>query len=624
MITDKEIKATIQSVVRGERSSADITDPSERGGGRLRLRVRQTKSGICSEWYATWQREGKRGAAKIGNYPTVDLKTARATYRRDYLPVILKGENPVGPRAVRSRGRATVQELFEAYVEYLGDRPSAVGARQMLLGKNGAVHAIGPNKPVVAVRRSHIIPLLAEIHDRGAKAQANYMRNVIHAAFGYAIRSAGSYFDKAGATDWGLEFNPVSTIPINHDAHQPGRRALDEQEFRRFWRWLESHRGANTAFDAIRIMMATGQRPCEILSLNSRRFDQQERLVRWDKTKNGRPHAIPLPRQAFDILASLPVSATGLYFNKGHDSGRFTRTYAVARLVRRYIDETGAEPFEARDIRRTWKTLAGAAGLTKAIRDRLQNHALSDVSSRHYDMWDYMREMREGMLQWERKLDEILAVQDDEPCPAKWTAETLAALNAAMGGRAWRASAQSRHHADWVGNPVAEALGFRRVGDWRERAWLQAREMGRTGVLTRIMVRDEKHREVPAMTFSAAKAEELGLATILPIQRAGPRKSSLGAQLSPEILRALREGLGGRSWRASPQAQRHPDWVGQPIAIAFNVPKVTGWQTRCVRIAFTLVSDGVLVPTTMVDQVGRTIPALVMCQGHRAGAETAA
>ena len=40
-----------------------------------------------------------------------------------------------------------------------------------------------------------------------------------------------------------------------------------------------------------------------------------------------------------------------------------------------------------RDLRRTWKTLAGKAGVPKEIRDRLQNHILQDVSSKSYDRW---------------------------------------------------------------------------------------------------------------------------------------------------------------------------------------------------------------------------------------------
>ena len=55
-----------------------------------------------------------------------------------------------------------------------------------------------------------------------------------------------------------------------------------------------------------------------------------------------------------------------------------------------------------RDLRRTWKTLAGQAGVPKEIRDRIQNHALQDVSSKNYDRWTYMPEKRAGMEKWDK------------------------------------------------------------------------------------------------------------------------------------------------------------------------------------------------------------------------------
>jgi hypothetical protein len=55
-----------------------------------------------------------------------------------------------------------------------------------------------------------------------------------------------------------------------------------------------------------------------------------------------------------------------------------------------------------RDLRRTWKTLAGKAGVPKEIVDRLQNHALQDVSSKHYDRWNYMVEKRAGVAKWDK------------------------------------------------------------------------------------------------------------------------------------------------------------------------------------------------------------------------------
>ena len=53
----------------------------------------------------------------------------------------------------------------------------------------------------------------------------------------------------------------------------------------------------------------------------------------------------------------------------------------------------------------------GEAGLSKEIRDRIQGHAFSDVSSKHYDRFDYWAEKQAAMKKWERWLN-----QQINPC----------------------------------------------------------------------------------------------------------------------------------------------------------------------------------------------------------------
>jgi hypothetical protein len=62
-----------------------------------------------------------------------------------------------------------------------------------------------------------------------------------------------------------------------------------------------------------------------------------------------------------------------------------------------------------RGLRRTWKTLAGKAGLSKEVRDRLQNHTLQDVSSKSYGRWNYMPEKSAAMVKWEKFVRAMLA-----------------------------------------------------------------------------------------------------------------------------------------------------------------------------------------------------------------------
>ncbi len=409
MITEIDIRNAIKSSTTSN-PRLELRDDGERGGGRLILVIRQLPARTLSEWYASWYREGKRCSTKIGSYPTIGLREARKLFRERYLPEILDGGNPAGPRAAKSRG-VSVRDLFEAYVENLrakGKR-SATDAERILLGPSGVVHTVGATRLAREVKPAHILPHLAAIHARGSSGQANLVRAYIRAAFAFGVKSVNSYHQGVTGTDWGLEHNPAAVITVDTDAFQPRDRFLSETEFADFWRWLCTQDDDRRGAAAVRLMMATGQRPEEILRITKARFDPDENIIEWAKTKNGHAHAIPLPRQAALILAALEPNEHGLYFwrRSFHDQPGVVST--PRRFVHRYIAEQGGEGFECRDLRRTWKTLAGAAGLSKDVRDRLQNHRHHDVSSRHYDRWSYLPEKRDGMKVWEAYMDKILA-----------------------------------------------------------------------------------------------------------------------------------------------------------------------------------------------------------------------
>lgn len=81
----------------------------------------------------------------------------------------------------------------------------------------------------------------------------------------------------------------------------------------------------------------------------------------------------------------------------------------LTRSINRLCPKIGLEPFVPKDIRRTVKTLMGFAGIRKEDRDKFQNHAMTDVSSRHYDRYDYLAEKRQVMAVWDVYLNSVLA-----------------------------------------------------------------------------------------------------------------------------------------------------------------------------------------------------------------------
>ena len=89
-------------------------------------------------------------------------------------------------------------------------------------------------------------------------------------------------------------------------------------------------------------------------------------------------------------------------------NGKILHNATIAGVIRAFCKQKEIDKFIARDIRRTFKTLAGKAGISKEIRDRLQNHALKDVSTKHYDRYDYLTEKQQGMKVWNDFLELII------------------------------------------------------------------------------------------------------------------------------------------------------------------------------------------------------------------------
>jgi integrase len=155
--------------------------------------------------------------------------------------------------------------------------------------------------------------------------------------------------------------------------------------------------------------MLTGQRVEEIARLHVDQWDAKERLIDWGKTKNGKPHTIPVPDLAGDLIRSTIPNKHGWFFPSAMDPSKPVSASTLYSFMWRQR-ERGVIPIVTnRDLRRTWKTLAGKAGVTKEIRDRLQNHTLQDVSSKSYDRYSYIAEKRQGMAKWNVYVKSLLS-----------------------------------------------------------------------------------------------------------------------------------------------------------------------------------------------------------------------
>lgn len=414
MITEASIKAAIKRAPDSGKSQITLKDDGPRGAGRLALVVRPMAGRISAEWYAIYFRDSKRTLAKIGTYPEMTLAQSREIFRDEYAPKIVAGDaikSRVGRVARVKDGGITVRELFTLYIEHLEAREaeSAYQARCTLLdGKDNAASALGENAPANSVEAAEVSAYLATIFRRGKRAMATTARAYIRAAYAWACKAKNDYTTDAGI-DLGVSINPVANVPFDIGSVKEGTRFLGVPELRDFYLWLESTAADSMASRIAMLEILTGQRCVEIRRMRSKYFDAAEAIYEWPKTKNKKPHAIPLPARAVKLLKETKPNENGLYFPNDRDPKRVMVGSAVRLRVRAFIDASGCAEFTVRDIRRTWKTLAGKAGISKEMRDRLQNHAQSDVSSKHYDRYDYMPEKLAAMKIWEAFLNDVLA-----------------------------------------------------------------------------------------------------------------------------------------------------------------------------------------------------------------------
>ena len=121
-------------------------------------------------------------------------------------------------------------------------------------------------------------------------------------------------------------------------------------------------------------------------------------------------HEYLFPNQGYDQKVKRWKDKLASGLNGKHSQGptKHMSSDMLSDNIERFCKKHQVIKFIPRDFRRTFKTLAGQLKITKEIRDRIQHHALHDVSSVHYDRYDYNEEKLEALLKLESKPHELM------------------------------------------------------------------------------------------------------------------------------------------------------------------------------------------------------------------------
>ena len=409
MLTDKQIRdAKPKNTVYRLRDTQSVV----RGFG-LTIAPSGAKSFFLSY---TSPEDGRRKQISLGKYPATKLADARRLAleyrgRIDNGTDLAREKQQVIAHNIEQRSLGTLGDLLELYIADL-EEDGKRSAKEVKRIKGKDVPSFLLLRPAHLVSRDDILDILAAIAQRGAKVHSDNVRAYLRAAFELGIHARSMTRWRGKAPRFSIEHNPVATIKRTLSRKPKGQRVLSEAEVRELW---STNLLTPQMHLAMKFILASGQRVEEVLHATWDEFDFGKRLWtipgerRKTRGKTSEPHLVPLAELHIQILKDIEKTIHDPRFLfPARGTGGPRRYDSLTKSVTVFVKNSGMPSFSARDLRRTFKTLAGSMGIPLEMRNRLQGHALVDVGSVYYDRFDYLDQKREAMEEWASCLGKII------------------------------------------------------------------------------------------------------------------------------------------------------------------------------------------------------------------------
>ncbi len=368
------------------------------------LCLRVTDKGRKS-WSVYFRINGKNSRLTLGAHPEMEVADARsaAGMARD------QAKANIDPRTMREVAKANARAEARAKAEALrlfGPLAEKYVEREIPKLKRGKeIEAIirreilpyWKDQPVAELRKRDAIVLLDRLIDAGHPAAAHRLAERIKRVFNWLVER-----DE-------IEVSPMAALKSGAKLESRAR-TLNDAEIKTLWAALD--KVGEPIGSLVKLLLLTGQRRSEVAEMTRAEldFDKAEWTIPAERSKNGKPHIVPLAPAAVDLLKSLPEFTAGPYlFSTQH--GR--KPISGFTKMKARIDEIAPLPhWVIHDLRRTCRTKLSALGVSEVVAERVLNHVPRGMA-KVYNMHEFLPEKREALEKWAARLRDIL-----EPAPA--------------------------------------------------------------------------------------------------------------------------------------------------------------------------------------------------------------
>jgi integrase len=347
-------------------------------------------------WRCKYSYLGKEKKLSFGSYPMVCLKDARRM-RDEARRKLLDGTDPgQQKRAAKVLAKLGAENRFEAIAkEYLAKREKEGLAESTLVKKRWFLDLLTPalgKQPVNEITPHDLLAALRKIEGNGRRETAKRVRAFASEVFRYSVATLRADSDPAQPLRGAL-VAPVA----KHYAAITDRAKLGE-----LLRAIDGYTGEPTTLAALKLTPHIFQRPGEIRQMRWEDVDLEKAV--WSlsaaDTKMRRAHAVPLSRQAREILEEIKLlTGRGKYvFPSIRSSARPMSENTVNGALRR-LGYSGSE-MTAHGFRSTASTILNESGkwspdaIERALAHKDTNQTRAAYN--HSTYWDE----RERMAEW--------------------------------------------------------------------------------------------------------------------------------------------------------------------------------------------------------------------------------
>lgn len=335
--------------------------------------VRIYPSGTKSFAVTYWSK-GRQRFYTIGRYGKITLHQAKEDALALFLKVH-KGEDPAADRQAAS-SEPTIADLADRHIkDHAKLKNKARSAKRSRRAWDRCILPTLGKRRVKDITRADIAQLMTSMSD--TPAMANKVLTQLSKAFNLA-------------EVWG--WRPDGSNPCRHVGRYEEKsceRYLSESELRRLGQVLDkAEREWQTcpyAVAAIRLLILTGCRSAEILSLRWDQVDFERQLLHLEDSKAG-DRTVLLNSAALSILESLEPKGTNPYVVPGNESDRHRAS--LQALWERIRIAAEIPNVRIHDLRHTFASYGVNGGQNLAVVGKLLGHSKLTTTQRYAHLAD--------------------------------------------------------------------------------------------------------------------------------------------------------------------------------------------------------------------------------------------